>query len=84
MSTSRQILLDLADRCEREEPSRELSDAVMFACGWRTNFSADEIDGVRRAGGSPCEDEGGQEYIQPYSEFMDNACWYAPGSKTLP
>jgi hypothetical protein len=31
MSAARQVLLDLADRCEREEPSTELDAAIGYA-----------------------------------------------------
>jgi len=33
--SSAEHLLALADRCEREEASQELSDAIAFAVGWR-------------------------------------------------
>lgn len=31
---ARQVLLDLADRCEAEEPSREIDAAIASAVGW--------------------------------------------------
>lgn len=51
------------------EPDRELSDAVLFACGWRVNYSWDVLAQE-------------QEEIGGYPEdLLDNACWYPPGVK---
>lgn len=36
--TNRAQLLALADRCEREEPSAALNEAIALAAGWRTVF----------------------------------------------
>ena len=38
--TDRKALLELGDRCEREEPSRELDEAIALACGWESHKAA--------------------------------------------
>lgn len=74
-------MTNLIERLQKATgPDRDLADEVLFACGWRTNFDADEIAEVR-ANGWKCEAENGEEYLDTFEAFLNCACWYAPGDR---
>jgi len=58
---------DLLERLEKAtEGSRGLSDAVLFAAGWRINYGAEQLKGL-----SP----------EDLADAYDGGCWYPPGEK---
>lgn len=74
-------LADLADRVEAcTEPTRELADEVLLACGWRLNHDAADIAAWRIDAGV-VEGEDGKDYPVTLEERMTWACWYKPGNR---
>lgn len=64
-----------------ETPTRELADQVLLACGWSTNYSAEEMAEAMRTGNFTYADYDNNEYQVPFTEAMGDCCWYPPGVK---